>query len=352
MQIMMFLSDIMIPLLIFLIIGYGLLCRHNIYEEFIEGAKDGFETVIGIMPTLIGLMVAVGILRASGFLECFSNVCAIFTEKIGFPSELLPLAVVKMFSSSAATGLLLDIYKEYGTDSLLGRMASIMLGSTETIFYTMSVYFMSVKIKKSRYTLAGALAATAAGMAASVVLAGMITRELLVALRTDLTQVVYAWLSEREIKAYALFADADMENLHRNSLYGREEMMEYAGVLVRKAVQYRQYINKSDSVTSQVCAYIDAHYREEIHREELGELVFLNTDYLSRIFKKEKGISISNYIIQKRVEEAKKLLTQSTLPINTVSLYVGYSNFSYFTKMFKDNTGYAPLEYRRSFSEK
>ena len=170
----------------------------------------------------------------------------------------------------------------------------------------------------------------------------MITRELLVALRTDLTQVVYAWLSEREIKAYALFADADMENLHRNSLYGREEMMEYAGVLVRKAVQYRQYINKSDSVTSQVCAYIDAHYREEIHREELGELVFLNTDYLSRIFKKEKGISISNYIIQKRVEEAKKLLTQSTLPINTVSLYVGYSNFSYFTKMFKDNTGYAP----------
>lgn len=114
----------------------------------------------------------------------------------------------------------------------------------------------------------------------------------------------------------------------------------------------RLYINKSDSVTSQVCAYIDAHYREEIHREELGELVFLNTDYLSRIFRKEKGISISNYIIQKRVEEAKKLLTQSTLPINTVSLYVGYSNFSYFTKMFKDNTGYAPLEYRRSFSEK
>ena len=172
MQIMMFLSDIMIPLLIFLIIGYGLLCRHNIYEE-LSRERRRIETVIGIMPTLIGLMVAVGILRASGFLECFSNVCAIFTEKIGFPSELLPLAVVKMFSSSAATGLLLDIYKEYGTDSLLGRMASIMLGSTETIFYTMSVYFMSVKIKKSRYTLAGALAATAAGMAASVVLAGM-----------------------------------------------------------------------------------------------------------------------------------------------------------------------------------
>lgn len=171
MKIMMFLSDVMIPLLIFCIVGYGLLSRHNIYEEFIEGAKDGFQTVIGIMPTLIGLMVAVGILRASGFLEFFAGIFAGLTEKIGFPSELLPITFVKMFSSSAATGLLLDMFKEHGTDSLLGRMASIMMSSTETIFYTMSVYFMSVKVKKSRYTFAGALVATLAGTAASVVLA-------------------------------------------------------------------------------------------------------------------------------------------------------------------------------------
>ncbi|MFR4351770.1 MAG: spore maturation protein [Roseburia sp.] len=172
MKIMMFLSDVMIPLLIFCIVGYGLMNRQNIYEEFIEGARDGFRTVIGIMPTLIGLMVAVGILRASGFLGFFSSLCAVFTERLGFPPELLPVTVVKMFSSSAATGLLLDIYKEHGADSQLGRMASIMMGSTETIFYTMSVYFMTAKIKKSRYTLAGALIATLAGTAASIVLAG------------------------------------------------------------------------------------------------------------------------------------------------------------------------------------
>lgn len=172
MKVMMFLSDVIIPLLIFCIVGYGLLNRQNIYEEFIEGAKDGFQTVIGIMPTLIGLMVAVGILRASGFLEFFAAVCGHFTERLGFPTELLPITIVKMFSSSAATGLLLDIYKEYGTDSMLGKMASIMLSSTETIFYTMSVYFMTVKIKKSRYTLMGALLATVAGVAASILLAG------------------------------------------------------------------------------------------------------------------------------------------------------------------------------------
>ena len=161
----------MIPLLIFCIVGYGLLNRQNIYEEFIDGAKDGFQTVIGIMPTLIGLMVAVGILRASGFLEYAASLCAHVTERLGFPSELLPITVVKMFSSSAATGLLLDLYKEYGADSMIGRMASIMMSSTETIFYTMSVYFMSVKVKKSRFTLAGALIATLAGTVASVVLA-------------------------------------------------------------------------------------------------------------------------------------------------------------------------------------
>ena len=165
-------SNIIIPVIIFYIVAYGITVKTNVYEEFIRGAKDGFHTVIGIMPTLIGLMVAVGILRASGFLEFFAGIFAGMTSKIGFPSELLPITLVKMFSSSAATGLLLDIFKEYGTDSLLGRMASIMMSSTETIFYTMSVYFMSVKVKKSRYTLAGALLATLAGTAASVVLAG------------------------------------------------------------------------------------------------------------------------------------------------------------------------------------
>ena len=94
-----------------------------------------------------------------------------FTET-GFPPELIPVTVVKMFSSSAATGLLLDIYKEYGADSMLGKMASIMMSSTETIFYTMSVYFMAAGIKKSRYTLVGALIATTAGTVASIILAG------------------------------------------------------------------------------------------------------------------------------------------------------------------------------------
>lgn len=171
---LLFLSDAIIPVMILCIIGYGILAKQNVYDDFIDGAKDGFKTVIQIMPTLIGLMIGVGILRASGFLDFFSKLIAPVTEKIGFPSELVPLTVVKMFSSSAATGLVLDIFKEYGPDSLLGTMTSLMMSSTETIFYTMSVYFMAVKVSKSRWTLAGALLATLGGTVASVILAYMI----------------------------------------------------------------------------------------------------------------------------------------------------------------------------------
>lgn len=105
-----------------------------------------------------------------GALDCIAQGLGQITAEIGFPAELFPVTIVKMFSSSAATGLLLDIYKEYGADSTLGKMASVMMSSTETIFYTMSVYFMSVKVKKTRYTLAGALLATVAGTIASVVI--------------------------------------------------------------------------------------------------------------------------------------------------------------------------------------
>jgi len=113
-------------------------------------------------------MIAVGVLRASGFLEMLGGLLlALIPEQI-FPSELLPLSLVKMFSSSAATGLLLDIFKEHGPDSFLGRTAAVMMSSTETVFYTLSVYFMSVNIKKSRYTVAGALVCTIAGLFASI----------------------------------------------------------------------------------------------------------------------------------------------------------------------------------------
>ena len=173
MKFITYLSSAIIPLLVLFIVGTAIARRQRVYEDFLDGAKNGIRTAAEILPTLVGLMVAVGMLRASGFLDFVSGLLGKLLSATGFPTELLPIAVVKMFSSSAATGLLLDLFKEHGTDSALGQAASIMLSSTETIFYTMSLYFMSVKVKNTRYTLAGALTATVAGIIASVFLSGI-----------------------------------------------------------------------------------------------------------------------------------------------------------------------------------
>ena len=177
MQILTFLSNLMIPILLFLIVGYGLASKVNIFDAFVKGAADGIKVVAGILPTLIGLLVAIGILRQSGFLEWISGLLIPLAALTGFPAVLVPLAIIKMISSSAATGLLADLFKEYGTDSYVGFLAGLLMCCSETIFYTISVYFMATKDKKHRavsdgkWMLAGALLSTLAGTVASVILA-------------------------------------------------------------------------------------------------------------------------------------------------------------------------------------
>lgn len=173
-QVLSNISNIIIPVIIFYIIAYGVISKSNVYEDFVRGAKEGLKTVAGILPTLVALMIAVGVLRASGFLTFLSDICKPLMEYFHFPAELVPLTFIKMFSSSAATGLVLDIFKNYGTDSFIGLVTSIMMSCTETIFYTMSVYYLAAKVTKTKYTLAGALISTIAGIVASVVLAGML----------------------------------------------------------------------------------------------------------------------------------------------------------------------------------
>lgn len=166
-------SNIIIPLVIFYIVAYGLASKTEVYDDFVKGAKDGFMTVFQIMPTLVGLMVGVGVLRASGFLDFLGNLLAGITERIGLCPDLVPVIIIKMFSSSAATGLVLDIFKTYGPDSVTGMITSIMMSCTETVFYTMSVYYMAAKVTKTRWTLGGALISTFTGVVASIILGKM-----------------------------------------------------------------------------------------------------------------------------------------------------------------------------------
>lgn len=168
-------SSFMIPAVFFYITAVAMTKKTDVFGSFLRGAKKGLLMAVELLPTLTGLFLAVGILRASGLLDGFSAVMGKVLSEV-FPAEVLPLAVVRLFSASAATGFLLDIFKEQGPDSYVGILASLLLSSTETLFYCMSIYFPAADVKKTRCTVWGALLATAAGMAASVWLAGRMGR--------------------------------------------------------------------------------------------------------------------------------------------------------------------------------
>lgn len=173
MKLILFLSNLMVPAVIFFIVFYGVLKKIPVFDVFTRGVEKGFKTVLHIAPALIGLMMAVSVLRASGILAYITDFLKPLESILHFPTELIPMIFIRLFSSSAATGFLLDLFKEMGPDSLAGIMASIIMSCTEAAFYTMSIYYLSVHIKKTRWTLPGALFASLAGVIASVVLANM-----------------------------------------------------------------------------------------------------------------------------------------------------------------------------------
>lgn len=164
------LSRILIPLAVSYFVAFGLISHRPVFDDFLAGAKDGMKTVAGILPTLIGLMTAVGVLRASGLLDALSTWLAYPARLLHLPAELVPLTLIRLVSNSAATGLMLDIFSGQGPDSALGMTASVLMSSTETVFYCLSIYFGSAGITRTRYTIPGALAATAAGIAAAIIL--------------------------------------------------------------------------------------------------------------------------------------------------------------------------------------
>lgn len=169
-NLLVYLSDYAIPIVIFYIVLMGLFTKCNLFDDFLVGAREGLRIVVDIAPTLIGLMTAIGVMRASGVFDVIIKLIEPLTRLIRFPTEVLPLVIIKLFSSSAATSLLIDIYKQFGADSYQGVLSSIMMSSSETVFYILAVYSAEGKIKKTRYIVLGGLFATLIGIICSIVL--------------------------------------------------------------------------------------------------------------------------------------------------------------------------------------
>ena len=157
-----------LPIVFVLILLFGLFNNVKTFDVFVNGAKKGVSTTFKIIPPLVGLFIAIAVFRKSGAMDLIVLAVKPLAKLFGIPSEVVPLALLRPVSGSASLALVADILNSYGADSFIGRVASTMMGSTETIFYTLTIYFGSIGIKNIRYTLAAALVADLVSVVASV----------------------------------------------------------------------------------------------------------------------------------------------------------------------------------------
>lgn len=169
MAIINYLSNIALPITILIILFFGIKEKVNAFDTFLEGAKEGIEIVLKLFPTLIGIFVAIGLLRSSGVIDFLINLISPITDLFNIPREIMPLVLLRPISGSASIAVGTDIMQTYGVDSKIGLIASTIMGSTETTLYTIAVYTSIVGIKKTRFVLLAALMADLIGMLISVV---------------------------------------------------------------------------------------------------------------------------------------------------------------------------------------
>ncbi len=161
-------SVLAIPLVLLVFLSWGFFKKVKVYEVFVEGAKDGFNTAIRIIPYLVAMLVAIAIFRASGALELLTTLLAPATSLIGMPPEALPMAFMRPLSGSGSLGIMTELMKVHGPDSFIGVLASTMYGSSETTFYVLAVYFGAVNIKNTRHAVPVGIIADVVGMLAAV----------------------------------------------------------------------------------------------------------------------------------------------------------------------------------------
>ena len=157
------------PLIILFIVVFGLIKKGEVYQPFVAGASDGLKTLAEIIPSIVGILVAVEMLKSSGAVEMIAHALSPVLKIIGMPADIIPLAFLRPFSGSGSVSIVGEIMKTQGPDSYAGRIASVMMGSTETTFYTVALYYGAAKVKNIRHTLHAALLADLCGIIGSVI---------------------------------------------------------------------------------------------------------------------------------------------------------------------------------------
>jgi spore maturation protein B len=168
------LSKCAIPMTLALIPLWAIYKKIDIYDTFVDGAKEGFSVGVKIIPYLVGILVAIGMFRASGAIDIIAMGLGPFLNFIGMPADILPLAIIRPLSGSGALGIMTEIAGKYGGDSYMAKLAAVMTGSSETTFYVLAVYFGAVGIKKVRHALIAGLIADFAGIMSALIICRII----------------------------------------------------------------------------------------------------------------------------------------------------------------------------------
>lgn len=166
--IMQSISNGAVPFILFVVITIGVVKKVKVYEVFVDGAKEGFDVAVRIIPYLVAILVAIGMFRASGAMDWFVKIISPATNLIGMPAETLPAALMRPLSGSGSLGIVTELINQHGPDSFIGRLASTFFGSTETTFYVLAVYFGAVGIRKSRHAVAAGLIGDVVGILSAV----------------------------------------------------------------------------------------------------------------------------------------------------------------------------------------
>ena len=163
-----------IPIFLFVTLTYSFIKKVDVFDTFVEGAQEGFSTSVKLIPFLVAMLVAIGLLRSSGALDLFITLLTPLLQRFDIPGEVVPLAIMRPLSGSGALGITAEILNSRGPDSLVGRMASTMQGSTDTTLFVLTVYFGSVGIRRTRHALATGLLADLAGFIAAVFICNLV----------------------------------------------------------------------------------------------------------------------------------------------------------------------------------
>ena len=170
MKIIDYISFVSVPIIILIIVMYGLLEKKKVYDDFLNGAMEGLKIIYKIFPSLIGIFIAVGLLRSSGILDLIIKIISPITNYLKIPSEIMPLVLVRPVSGSASMAVATDIMNKYGVDSKIGLISATIMGSTETTLYVIALYTANTKVKNTKFILYSALIADAVGILVSIII--------------------------------------------------------------------------------------------------------------------------------------------------------------------------------------